>query len=251
MLSFPIEFVLGPIRLNAHLVFEVLAFFFGFRYYIWRKGKTTDTISYDNRWWIVIGAAFGALVGSRLLGALESPPDFFSGARGWLYYYQSKTVVGALLGGLFGVELTKKILKETQSSGDLFTFPLILGMMIGRVGCLSAGVSEPTYGVPSTLPWAMDLGDGMLRHPTNLYEILFLGLLWITIHQLSQRVSLVSGSQFKLFMVSYLVFRFLIDFIKPVYEIPGIGLSSIQLACLLGLVYYYKVLIFPKSLIHA
>ena len=153
------------------------------------------------------------------------------------------------MGGLFGVELTKKIIGESHSSGDMFTFPLILGMMIGRLGCFSAGVSEPTFGIPSTLPWAMDLGDGILRHPTNLYEILYLGILWVFIAQLSKRFSLISGTQFKVFMVGYFGFRFLIDFIKPVYEIPGIGLSSIQLACLLGLVYYYKVLIFPNHLI--
>ena len=58
-----------------------LAFFLGFRYYIYRKSRTTDTISYDNRWWIVIGATFGALLGSRLLGALEYPPAFFSGSQ--------------------------------------------------------------------------------------------------------------------------------------------------------------------------
>ena len=61
-------------------------------------------------------------------------------------------------------------------------FPLLLGMALGRVGCHLAGLTDGTYGTATTLPWALDLGDGVARHPTNLYEIGFLlllaGLLW-------------------------------------------------------------------------
>lgn len=73
------------------------------------------------------------------------------------------TVVGGLLGGLVGVELSKKIIGVRTSSGDLFSYPLILGMMIGRVGCLG-GLEDNTYGEATTLPWGMDLGDGVMRH---------------------------------------------------------------------------------------
>ena len=55
------------------------------------------------------------------------------------------TIVGALLGGLLVVEITKKIIHEKSSSGDLFTYPLILAMMIGRIGCFTSGLTEETY----------------------------------------------------------------------------------------------------------
>ena len=57
-----------------------------------------------------------------MLGALETPALFGQGGGelGWLYYYQQKTIVGALLGGLIGVELIKKRLGVQVSSGLRF-----------------------------------------------------------------------------------------------------------------------------------
>ena len=188
----------------------------------------------------VYGGSSGALIGSWLLGALEDPSLFFNPKGNWLYYFQSKTIIGALLGGLAGVEIAKKIVGETRSSGDLFVFPLILGMMIGRVGCFSMGVAEPTYGIASSLPWALDLGDGIPRHPTALYEILFLLLLWWALRALRTRFNFEEGALFKLFMVAYLLYRFSVAFIQPVKGWLW-GLGSLQLACLIGLLYYYKV----------
>jgi len=49
-------------------------------------------------------------------------------------------------------------------------------------------------------------------------------------------------------MIAYCMFRFLLDFIKPHYTF-GVGLSTIQLTCLAGLIYYYRYMIHPKKLI--
>ena len=49
-------------------------------------------------------------------------------------------------------------------------------------------------------------------------------------------------------MAIYLVFRFLIEFIKPDYFF-NFYLGTIQLACLAGILYYYKVFVYPKTLI--
>jgi hypothetical protein len=43
-------------------------------------------------------------------------------------------------------------------------------------------------------------------------------------------------------MIGYLVFRFLLDFIKPVVTIMA-GLSTIQICCIAGLLYYRKTII--------
>ncbi|WP_089681990.1 prolipoprotein diacylglyceryl transferase [Catalinimonas alkaloidigena] len=251
-MAFPFTIQVGSVALSLHLLCETLAFFLGYRYFRFLRGRQPDRISDDNRVWILIGAAGGALLGSRLLGALENPQLFFSGAGGWLYYYSAKTIVGGLLGGLFGVEAIKKAIGERHSSGDLFTYPLLLAMIIGRIGCLTAGVSEPTYGLPTDLPWAMDLGDMIPRHPTALYEIIFLIGLWGWLRWIEQRVRLRSGARFQLFMVAYLIYRFAIEFLRPGIAMPGLpiglGLTAIQWACLLGLGYYYRVLLFPQKL---
>ena len=93
-----------------------------------------------------------------------------------------KTIVGALIGGLITVEWAKRRLGIAHRTGDLFALPLCLGIAIGRVGCFLTGLEDHTVGVRTTLPWGIDFGDGP-RHPTQLYEILFvillgLGILW-------------------------------------------------------------------------
>jgi len=49
-------------------------------------------------------------------------------------------------------------------------------------------------------------------------------------------------------MIAYLLFRFLLDFIKPGSRY-ALGLGSIQLACLAGLLYYIRTIISPSRLI--
>lgn len=246
-MHFPINLHIGQLTIDSHLLFEVLAYTIGFRYYLFLKKKENDPISDENRLWIFIGAAFGALVGSRVLGVLENLNLFLEQKNNIVFFFASKTIVGGLLGGLFGVEITKKLIGVKTSSGDLMTYPLILGIGIGRIGCFLAGVKDGTYGNPSDLPWAMDLGDGIYRHPTSLYEIFFLISLWFFIKFIDKNYELQNGSKFKIFLSSYFLFRFIIEFIKPFYRFD-FGLSPIQIACIIGLIYYYKVFLFPKEL---
>jgi len=222
--------------------------FIGFRYFLYLRKQQGDRVENSNRIWAIIGAIFGALFGSRLLGALENPPGLLGADNVLFYIYQNKTIVGGLLGGLAGVELIKKAIGERHSTGDLFVYPLILAMIIGRIGCFSMGIYEETYGLPTSLPWGMNLGDGLLRHPVSLYEIIFLVALWQLLALIGRRWPLVNGGRFKLFMIAYLLFRFLLDFIKPGYRF-AFGLGSIQLACLAGLCYYLPVIVFPSRLI--
>lgn len=231
-----------------HLVFEVAAFALGFAYYQWLRARQGDAIDDPNRLTITVAAAAGALLGSRMLGALERPDLLQWDVGSLLVAFGNRTIVGGLLGGLVAVELAKRFIGVRTSSGDLFTFPLILGMIIGRVGCLLGGLEDNTFGVPSDLPWAVDLGDGIRRHPTNLYEIFWLAAIWVFILAIERRLHLANGSRFKLFMVFYLLFRLVIDTIKPQPEVL-FALTTIQLACLAGLAYYFKVWTRPSSLI--
>ncbi len=243
-MSFPLVFEFGSFTVTAHAVLEALAFFIGFRYFLFLRKKEGDHYNTSSRIWVIIGAIFGALIGSRLLGSLERPAELSMTDDIVMYIYSNKTVVGGFLGGLFGVELVKNLIGEKKSSGDLFVYPMILALVIGRLGCFSMGVFEETYGLPSLLPWAMDLGDGISRHPVTLYEIAFLIILWILLKRLQKKSPPEQGGLFKLFMISYLAFRFLLDFIKPHYPVI-LGLSSIQLACFGGLIYYLPFIIQP------
>jgi prolipoprotein diacylglyceryltransferase len=113
-----------------------------------------------------------------------------------------------------------------------------VGTAIGRIGCFLTGLSDRTYGIATTLPWGVDFGDGIYRHPTQLYEIIFLLGLMVFL-KIRSRYHRQEGDLFKFYMVAYLSFRLLIDFIKPDFH-PILGLSAIQIACVLGLLYYWR-----------
>jgi phosphatidylglycerol---prolipoprotein diacylglyceryl transferase len=153
-----------------------------------------------------------------------------------------------LLGGLIGVEVTKKILGVKSSSGDLMTFPIILALIIGRIGCFAEGLRETTFGTETKLFTGIDFGDGVMRHPLQLYEIAILMSLWLFLFSFGKKYVLKDGSRFKIFLSVYLLQRFLFEFLKP-NSFLLFGFSSIQIACLAGMTYYYKVFLFPKTLI--
>lgn len=246
-MEYPFYIKLPGGSILLHSVTEIASFFIAFRYYLFLKKKRGDHLPSQHRLWVILGATVGALIGSRLLGGLENPELLARAAHPLIYFYLNKTVVGGFLGGLAGVEITKKIIGEKENSGDLFTYPIILGLIIGRMGCFSMGVYEETYGLPTHWPTGMYLGDSFKRHPVCLYEMAFLLALWIFLKQIAGRRQPVNGALFKMFMISYLAFRFLLDFIKPHYTY-AIGLSAIQIACMAGLLYYYRYFYNPRLL---
>ena len=237
----PYEPIIAGYKINPHLILEYLAFFIAFRYYVFLRKKSTDLISSNNRLSIIIGAIFGALLGSRLVGYLEQPILEMTMER-FIYLLNVKTIMGGLFGGLLGVELMKWKIGEKESSGDLFTLPIILGIFIGRIGCFLSGILEFTYGSETTFFMGMDLGDGLKRHPTSLYELFFLFGFFFFIKKIQQRNQLEKGHLFQLFMIVYFGFRFLIEFIKPNIFFT-LGLSSIQWLCIICYIYYYKTIL--------
>lgn len=247
-MQFPIAISVGGQSINLHGILEALGIFVAFRYYLYLKKVKGDLIPTYSRTWIVVAAALGAVLGARIVGSLENIPEWTHSPDKLAYFLGNKTLVGGLLGGLAGVEIAKAIMGERRNTGDLFVYPLILGMIIGRIGCFSVGVQEETYGVTTTLPFGMDLGDGIYRHPVTLYEIVWLIIVWITIRAVSKRYVLANGALFKLFMIAYLAFRFLLDFIKPGWRY-FLGMGTIQLACIAGLIYYGRYLLRPSLLL--
>ena len=241
----------GPL---AHLLFETLAYVAGFRLYL-RERKLTRSAALraHDALWICAGAIVGAALGSKIVFWAQYPDFIYAHRTDPAVLLGGKTIVGGLLGGLLGVEITKSIRDVRQSTGDSFVLPLIAGIALGRLGCFFAGVDDNTYGNPTTLPWGVLYPDGIARHPVALYEILFLVMLWILITRVQARLAR-PGDAFKLFIASYLAFRFAIDFIKPPHypsrtpleeAIPAghlyfHALTGIQLFCAAGLAYHAR-----------
>lgn len=229
-LDFPVFVPLGPWRLHPHVLFEALAYFVGFRVFLSLRRRQGDALPETTRLALVAAAAVGAALGSKLLHWLQQPSLWLTHATDFTFLLGGKSIVGGLLGGWLAVEWAKRRLGETRSSGDLFVLPLCLGMAIGRVGCFLTGLDDHTHGGPTSLPWGVDFGDGVRRHPTQLYEIVALGALALWAARYRRR-ALQSGDVFRGFMLLYLAFRFVSEFLKPEAR-EYLGLSGIQVTCL-------------------
>ena len=151
------------------------------------------------------------------------------------FLFAGKTIVGGLIGGLMAVESTKWWLGVTTRTGDLFAIPLAAGIAVGRVGCFLTGLEDRTHGTATLLWTGVDFGDGVRRHPTQLYEIAWLLLLIGVLANI--RTRLAPGDEFSVFMVGYMTCRLLVDTLKPDPTL-ALGMSSIQWAAVATLAYY-------------
>jgi phosphatidylglycerol---prolipoprotein diacylglyceryl transferase len=229
-MTFPVVWTIGPVSIQAHVLFEALAYVVGFRIYLALRRRSADPIPTATRWTVIAAAIVGAALGSKLLHWLEDPAITWAHRGDLAFLAGGKSIVGGLLGGLAAVEIVKRRIGETRSTGDLFVLPLCAGMAIGRVGCLLAGPADHTIGGPTSLPWGVDFGDGVARHPLPAYEIVALAAIaaWSVARERER------GDAFKGFLALYLAFRFAVDFLKPEPRFY-LGLSGIQVACVGGL----------------
>lgn len=235
-MTFPVMIPFGPVSLHPHTVFDVLAYSIGFRVFLWQRRRLGDAIDARARWTVVAAAILGAAIGSKVLFWLEDPSETLAHVTDPVFLLGGKTLVGGLIGGLVGVELEKRWAGITRRTGDLFAMPLAVGIALGRIGCFLSGLADRTYGVPSSLPWAVDFGDGIPRHPTQLYESAAMVIAAVVLGRLTRRPHR-EGDVFKLFMVLYFALRLALDALKPEVRIL-LGLSTLQWASVAVLVYY-------------
>jgi prolipoprotein diacylglyceryltransferase len=224
-----------------HALFEAAAYAVGFRLFLRerRRRALPALADRESSLAIGIGAILGAALGAKIAYWLYDPVYAFAGFPDWVHLLQGKSIIGALLGGLAGVEIAKKLDGVRGSTGDAFVWPLMLGMAIGRIGCFLSGLDDHTAGNPTSLPWGVDFGDGVPRHPTQLYEVAFLGALAALFAWRGDRLRR-PGDRFRAFMVGYLAYRLCIESIRPIpFHYFGL-LSGLQLLCVAGLLYYHR-----------
>lgn len=121
-----------------------------------------------------------------------------------------KSIVGGILGGWLVIDGYKAWAGVKTHTGDVFALPMVLAIAIGRVGCFLTGLDDATYGFETSCPLGVDFGDGLRRHPTQLYEIAFLVVLGIVLFRRSRR-PFANGVLWRLFGASYLAWRVVID----------------------------------------
>jgi len=188
---------------------------------------------------LMVGLLLGAGLGNKLAFALERPDLVLAWWHGGPWA-MGQSVIGGLLGGLLGIEAAKALTHQPASTGDLMIRPIAAGLIVGRIGCTLAGLHDDTWGRPTALPWGLDAGDGVPRHPAPLYEMLVVaGLALLLTHPRTRaRLAAVPGLAFKLFLAAYLAWRLGIDGLKPVLVPFPLGASGLQWLSALALAVY-------------
>jgi len=204
-----------------------LAALLGARWIYRRRRTSVEGLARQTAPGYFVSLALGAALGAWLLGSLNTLRD--------THPVLSHSIAGALAGAIVAVEFWKWALGVRGSTGGPFVIPLAIGIVVGRWGCLFAGLADQTYGTPTALPWGVDLGDGIGRHPVQIYESLamasFLGIYW---HALVEERTWATQHGFHAFVLFYAVQRFAWEFVKPyptllgpfnVFHLVMIGLS--------------------------
>lgn len=231
----PVLIRTGGLEIGTHDVFVVLGVLVAvlvFRNEIQRRGVD------DPRLWtiaagaILVGALFAKLgTGWRYLA--EDPEPSLVG----LWVHGGKTVLGGLAGAYLGALVIKRLVGYPHRTGDLFAPAVALGIAVGRIGCF---LTEP-IGTPTSLPWGISVSPevaaqipncpqcatGVPLHPSFLYEIAALLGLYAALRALQPRID-VPGELFKLFLLGYGGFRFVVEFVRG-NDTFALGLSGSQI----------------------
>jgi hypothetical protein len=161
-----------------------------------------------------VALALGAVAGAWLFGSMNSLRAAAA--------VPSHSIGGALAGGIVAVEAWKLAHGVRISTGGALVLPICIGIVIGRLGCLFAGLPDFTYGVPTSAPWGVDLGDGIARHPVELYESLAMGLfLVVYLHARLTDAPWARDHAFHALIIFYAGQRFLWEFWKPYPRLLG------------------------------
>jgi phosphatidylglycerol:prolipoprotein diacylglycerol transferase len=162
----------------------------------------------------IAALVFGAGLGACLFGTLNL---WLSGSPGL-----ARSIEGAIAGGIVGVELYKRKNGISLRTAARFALPLAIGVAVGRLGCFLAGLDDFTYGTPTTLPWGHDFGDGIARHPVQLYESAAMaGFAFAYIAAVIRQNRFIIDNGFYLLIAFYGLQRFVWEFFKPYAALIG------------------------------
>ena len=222
-----------PTDPDLHILFDLAAWIsagvLARALYVWRlREQAAEAVARTGPDYVV-ALALGVIAGAWGFGSWNTAMSDVP--------HPSHSVAGALAGGIVGVEIYKALCGITVSTGAIWVGPIALGIAIGRWGCLLAGLGDETYGIPTSLPWAVDLGDGVPRHPVQLYESLaMLAFLVVYLVALARGAAWTRGRAFYLFVFWYAAQRFVWEFLKPYPDLVG-PLNLFQLLALAMILY--------------
>jgi len=229
--------------ITLHTLFDLLALLTalagGVLVYRWRLREPLEKTTAKLDIYYLVFLSTGSVLGAYLFGTLNIHLSGEAGA--------GKSILGALFGATFMVEAYKLRRGQVSSTGYIYVIPFTLCVMVGRLGCFLSGTMDFTHGIETAMPWGWDYGDGVIRHPVQLYEsfsmFVFFG------------VSLILLARFKSFFVRYGYYlcvgfyaaqRFAWEFFKP-YGDVALHLNLFQLLCLCLILYSFAMIVRVKN----
>ena len=259
----PTIFSFGSFQLRYYSLMYLVAFavvYFLTLYRIKNENYkyTAETIQ-DYLVWAMLGVIIGGRFGYALFynfgyyfqHPLEIilPFDFshgfkFVGLSGMSYH-----------GGLIGVVIVfvlfcRKHKINLWHFGDLFCPAIPLGYTFGRIGNF---INGELFGRVTTMPWGMYFPldpSQSLRHPSQLYEALFEGIVLFILLWLIRKKKIFDGFLVGIYICGYGFVRFFIEFFRePDYQLGLVlGFMSMgQVLCLLMMAVGMGILIWRKN----
>ncbi len=185
--------------------------------------------------WVSVGALVGAVIGSKLGMVLFEPLDSFLDhmQRALLFDFSGRTVVGGIIGGYIGVEIAKRFVGITRSTGDGWAVALPAAQGIGRIGCWLHGCC---YGAITGAPWAVEM-HGALRHPVQLLEACA-DLTLATVLWLLRTRPFPEGNLFRRYLIGYAIIRFGCEFLRGDPSRTLGPFTAVQVVCLVAMVVF-------------
>lgn len=222
-----------------HTVFDILAAVASLGMtvlcYRWRLGDAARRIEHAGAGYVlalVAGAAVGGYGFGSLNLALSGEPMV------------ARSIVGALAGAIAAIELFKWARGLKGSTGLIFVPAFATAVVVGRWGCFLTGLEDKTYGTPTSLPWGVAMGDGIARHPVQLYESFSMAaFLVVALVLIGRRNQWFMRNGFYALVLFYAAQRFLWEFLKPygtvigpfnLFHLVGAGLAIYALAMIWG-----------------
>lgn len=224
---YPILIDLGKFKLHSYGLMMFLAFSIGI-YIAYRRGKRFgfgESTILDFATAIIISG----VLGGRILYVITHVDEFRGHWLDAISPIQSDGTIGiaglVLLGGVIMATLTVifmawlkdiHILRLT----DVLAPSLALGIGIGRIGCFLNGCC---FGLQTNLPWGVVFPESCLAgsvmghqhiHPTQLYAVLYSGLLFLLLILLEKKYYTFHGFTTSLFFIGYGIFRFLNEMLR-------------------------------------
>lgn len=223
----------------VHAVFDFAAwvasmtvFWFTTRRLLPADASPASRVPYPGAYAVTAGA--GALCGAMFFGTANA---LLSGVHALGF-----SMVGGIAGAIAAIEAFKRFTGVSGSTGIVFAAPFAATVAIGRLGCFFSGLADFTYGTPTALPWGIDFGDGIHRHPVQLYESLAMAAMFVVlIQRFIARDHFWLANGFYLVVGWYALQRFVWEFFKPYATIVG-PFNLFHMVCL-GLLLYAGVMI--------